>query len=68
MATNALVQEVDAGLRYFDGVHDGIERLAHLVASVLDKHTNDGGSCAACPGVPFPCPSAVLAEHNVALL
>ena len=33
----------------------------------LDEHTNQAGLCAVC-GTAFPCDSAVLAEHNVALL
>jgi hypothetical protein len=45
-----------------------IQHLGQLAAGVLNKHVNDRGWCAACPGVPFPCDLAVLAEHNMALL
>jgi hypothetical protein len=46
----------------------GLDRLQVRAAAVLNEHTNAGGRCAACPGgVPFPCPSAVMAEHNAAL-
>jgi len=44
-----------------------VERLAHLATAVLNEHVNDSGLCAVC-GSAFPCKSAVLAEHNVALL
>ena len=45
-----------------------IEHLAQLTTLVLNEHVNDNGLCAVCPGVAFPCMSAVLAEHNAALL
>jgi len=46
-----------------------LEHLAHLASVVLNEHINDDGLCAVCPGVAFPCTSAVLAEeHNAALL
>ena len=46
----------------------GLDRLHALATAVLNEHTNDRGWCAACPpGVPFPCSSAVTAEHNAAL-
>jgi hypothetical protein len=52
-----------------DTVSVEIEQLAHLVAAVLNEHVNSGGRCAACHGAQsFPCASAVLAEHNTALL
>lgn len=44
------------------------EHLAQLATVVLNEHTNDDGLCAVCAGVAFPCASAVLAEHNAALL
>lgn len=47
---------------------DGIEHLAHLATAVLNEHVNEGGQCAACLEASFPCDSAVLAEHNMALL
>jgi hypothetical protein len=50
------------------GAETRIERCARRAAAVLNTHTNRNGLCAACPGVPFPCEWAVLAEHNVALL
>ena len=48
-------------------VTSDLERLAQLVIVILNEHINDGGSCAVC-GCDFPCESAVLAEHNAALL
>jgi hypothetical protein len=50
-----------------DNVAAEIEHLAQLATFVLNEHTNDEGLCAMC-GCAFPCDSAVLAEHNVALL
>ena len=47
---------------------DSVEHLAHLAAAVLNEHVNANGRCAACLQNPFPCDSAVLAEHNIALL
>jgi hypothetical protein len=43
-----------------------VEQLTHLATTVLNEHTNNAGLCATC-GSAFPCPSAVLAEHNAAL-
>lgn len=51
-----------------DTIAAEIEHLVHLATVVLNEHTNDDGLCAACAGVAFPCASAVLAEHNAALL
>jgi hypothetical protein len=45
-----------------------LEGLHQVIAAILNEHTNQAGRCAACPGVPFPCDLAVLAEHNAALL
>jgi hypothetical protein len=45
-----------------------LARLAHLAVEVLNEHVNADGRCAVCPGMPFPCDLAVVAEHNVALL
>ncbi len=50
------------------GLAAELEHLAHLATVVLNEHVNDDGLCAVCPGVAFPCTSAVLAEHNAALL
>jgi hypothetical protein len=44
-----------------------LERLARLAAVILNQHINDKGICAVCH-LDFPCDSAVLAEHNAALL
>jgi hypothetical protein len=44
-----------------------LERLAQLAIVILNQHINDNGLCAVC-GCDFPCESAVLAEHNTALL
>lgn len=41
-----------------------IEHLARLAALVLKEHVDDHGSCAVCPGIPFPCTAAVLADHS----
>lgn len=43
-----------------------IDRLIARAAEVLHKHRRDGNRCATC-GNAFPCPLAVLAEHNLAL-
>ena len=48
-------------------VASDLERLAQLAIAVLNQHINDNGLCAVC-GCDFPCESAVLAEHNTALL
>jgi hypothetical protein len=45
-----------------------LDRLHELATTVLNKHVNDNGWCAACAGAAFPCDLAVLAEHNTALL
>jgi hypothetical protein len=56
----------DRGLFPVAGTQAEIERLAELATAVLNEHTNDQGRCAGC-GCAFPCDSAVLAEHNLAL-
>lgn len=56
------------GLYPVDGLTAETKRLAQLATVVLNDHANDHGLCAACPGVAFPCQSAVLAEHAAALL
>lgn len=55
------------GLYPVDSLAAEIEHLAQLASAVLNEHVNDHGLCAVC-GCAFPCDSAVLAEHNVALL
>jgi len=45
-----------------------LDRLRALATTVLNEHLNDHGLCAVCVGEKFPCESAVLAEHNAALL
>ena len=57
----------DKGLHPVDGVRAELAYLARLATDVLNEHVNDQGRCAVC-GSAFPCESAVLAEHNVALL
>jgi hypothetical protein len=44
-----------------------LTNLAQLAAAVLNEHVIDNGLCAVC-GSAFPCQSAVLAEHNMALV
>jgi hypothetical protein len=56
-----------AGLQATDSLVAEIEHLAQLASVVLNEHINQEGLCAVC-GCVFPCESAVLAEHNVALL
>ena len=48
-------------------VTSDLERLGRLAVAILNWHVNDNGLCAVC-GCDFPCESAVLAEHNAALL
>jgi hypothetical protein len=57
----------DAGPAPVDSVNADLERLAQLAVRVLGEHVNDRDLCAVC-GCAFPCESAVLAEHNTALL
>ena len=57
----------EAGPASADNVNADLERLAQLAVRVLGEHVNDRDLCAVC-GVAFPCESAVLAEHNTALL
>lgn len=42
------------------------EAPAKLASEVINEHTNDHSLCVVC-GSAFPCPKAVLAEHNLAL-
>lgn len=44
-----------------------IAQLVQLATAVLNEHINDQGLCVVCRSA-FPCESAVLAEHNTALL
>jgi hypothetical protein len=62
-----MIVSTDRGLFPVDSVQAEIEHLAQLATVVLNEHTHDRGLCAVC-GCTFPCDSAVLAEHNVALL
>jgi len=48
-------------------VQTELEHPAQLATVVLHEHINDDCLCAVC-GCAFPCESAVLAEHNMALL
>ncbi len=57
----------DAKLQPASSVDADLERLARLAVRVLGEHVNDQNLCAVC-GCAFPCESAVLAEHNTALL
>jgi hypothetical protein len=57
----------EAGLYPIEGVQAELKHLARLATVVLNEHTNQAGLCAVCD-IAFPCDSAVLAEHNVALL
>jgi hypothetical protein len=57
-----------ATARQADAHTEGLDLLAHLAAAVLNEHVNADGHCATCREAPFPCDSAVLAEHNIALL
>jgi hypothetical protein len=50
-----------------ESVQAEIENLAHLATAVLNEHTSEAGLCAVC-GTGFPCDSAILADHNLALL
>ena len=63
----AVIVASDRGLFPVDSMQAEIQHLAQLATIVLNEHTNDHGLCAVC-GCAFPCESAVLAEHNVALL
>ncbi len=56
-----------SGLLPLDSVQTELEHPAQLATVVLNEHINDDGLCAVC-GCAFPCESAVLAEHNMALL
>jgi hypothetical protein len=62
-----VIVATDAGLFDLDELRLELEHLARLAANVLNEHINGDGLCAVC-GSAFPCESAVLAEHNVALL
>lgn len=50
-----------------ESVQAEIENLAHLAMVVLNEHASEAGLCAVC-GTAFPCDSAILADHNLALL
>ncbi len=58
----------ETGLHPVDSLNAELAHLTQLATVVLNEHVNDDGLCAVCTGVAFPCDSAVLAEHNAALL
>lgn len=62
-----MILATETGVYPVDSLAEEIENLAQLASVVLNEHTDDNGLCAVC-GSAFPCNSAVLAEHNVALL
>lgn len=62
-----MIVATETGVYPVDGLVAEVEHLAQLASVVLNEHTNDNGLCAVCGSI-FPCGSAVLAEHNVALL
>jgi len=62
-----MIVGTEAGLYPIESVQAELEYLAQLATVVLNEHTNRAGLCATC-GTTFPCDSAVLAEHNLALL
>ena len=62
-----MIVATETGVYPVDRLVAEIEHLAQLASVVLNEHTNNQGLCAVC-GCEFPCDSAVLAEHNVALL
>jgi len=62
-----MIVGTEAGLYPVESVQAELEHLARLATVVLNKHNNDRGLCAVCR-CNFPCESAILAEHNVALL
>ena len=57
----------ETGMYPVDSLTEEIEHLAQLTTVVLNEHVDHDGLCAVC-GCAFPCESAVLTEHNVALL
>ena len=62
-----VIVATDSGLFSVEDVQAELEHLARLAAGVLNEHTNAAGLCNVC-GSAFPCRSAVLAGHNVALV
>jgi len=62
-----MIVGTEAGLYPLQSVQAELEHLGQLAMVVLNDHTNQAGLCAIC-GTAFPCDSAVLAEHNLALL
>jgi hypothetical protein len=62
-----MIVGTEAGLYPLESVQAELEHLGRLATVVLDEHTNHAGLCAIC-STTFPCDSAVLAEHNLALL
>lgn len=62
-----MIVATETGVYPVDSLVEETEHLAQLASVVLNEHINDDGLCAVC-GCAFPCDSAVLAEHNIALL
>jgi hypothetical protein len=62
-----MIVGTEAGLYPLDCVQAELEHLGQLATVVLNEHTNHARLCAVC-GTTFPWDSAVLAEHNLALL
>lgn len=62
-----MIVATEHGLFPMDSMQAEMEHLAQLATMILNAHVNDAGLCVVC-GCAFPCESAVLAEHNVALL
>ncbi len=58
----------EARLRPVAGLDAEPARLAQPATVALNEHVNERVWCAVCEGAAFPCDSAVLAEHNAALL
>jgi hypothetical protein len=50
-----------------DGIQAKLVHLAQLAIEVLNKHVNYEGLCVVCDCT-FPCASAALADHNMALV
>ena len=62
-----MIVGTETGLYPVESIQAELEHLAQLATVVLNEHMNQAGLCAVC-GTAFPCDSAVLAEHNIALL
>jgi len=62
-----MIVGTEVGLFPLESVQAELEHLGRLATVVLNEHGNHAGLCATCDTA-FPCDSAVLAEHNLALL